>query len=480
MNSRFTANLVFLLSVNLMVKPFYLFVIDRGVQNASGETYGLYAALLSTSLLFYILLDLGLTHYNNREVARDKSSITDRFTQLLGLKIVFIALYAAVVMFLGYMLNYGQVELKWLLWLCLNQVLLSMMLFLRSFVSGLQLFKRDAILSIADKILLILIAGGLLFFHAGTGFPIEQFIYAQTISYSLALLLSFALLSPYLKTVKWRMPEIRSMWKLIKSSLPYASVILMMTLYYRLDTIMLERMLPADELSETASYVAAFRQMDAAQNIAILFTVILLPLYAKLLNEGGAFMEVAAKSFSMIGVFAIALIIPCLFVPDQIMGFLYPGLSAGYGGNLLAILMCSFLPMCCIFIYGTLLTADARLKLLNQIVIFGVLANFVLNYIFIPDFKAEAAAYTSLGTQCLIAILKLWFVYKLFGPLMSRKQAFQGLLFICLCLPLNVMLYQIPFSWIWFTISSVALTFVISILTGLLKLQSIRFILRKE
>ena len=59
MRKTFVTNLLLLLFLNLLVKPFYIFGIDRTVQNVVGtEVYGLYAAMFSLSIIFNIILNI--------------------------------------------------------------------------------------------------------------------------------------------------------------------------------------------------------------------------------------------------------------------------------------------------------------------------------------------------------------------------------------------------------------------------------------
>ena len=80
MQQRFFRNLAFLLSLNLLIKPFWILGIDRGVQNAVGESdYGLYLSVFSYSFLFFILLDLGITNFNNRNIAQNNQLLSKHF-----------------------------------------------------------------------------------------------------------------------------------------------------------------------------------------------------------------------------------------------------------------------------------------------------------------------------------------------------------------------------------------------------------------
>ena len=74
MQKKFLRNLVLLVFLNLLVKPFWILGVDRQVQNVVGpEEYGLYFTIFNFSFLFYIFLDLGITNFNNRNI---KSSAT--------------------------------------------------------------------------------------------------------------------------------------------------------------------------------------------------------------------------------------------------------------------------------------------------------------------------------------------------------------------------------------------------------------------
>ena len=74
---------------------------------------------------------------------------------------------------------------------------------------------------------------------------------------------------------------------IMKQSLPYAILVLLMTFYNRFDTVMIKRMLSGEEGNIQAGiYAHAYRLLDASNNIAYLFSVLLLPLFAKLIKEG--------------------------------------------------------------------------------------------------------------------------------------------------------------------------------------------------
>ena len=86
MKRKFITNLALVIFLNLLVKPFWIFGIDRTVQNVVGaDGYGFYFSLFSFSLLLNILLDAGITNFNNRSIARNPGRLSEFFSNIVGL-----------------------------------------------------------------------------------------------------------------------------------------------------------------------------------------------------------------------------------------------------------------------------------------------------------------------------------------------------------------------------------------------------------
>src|ERR1019366_9369004 len=97
MRKKFAVNLIFLLAVNLLVKPFWIFGIDRVVQNKTGATdYGTYFAVFNYSFLLSIILDFGINNFNNRAISRDKKRLGEYLLNLMMLKFFLSLIYFAL------------------------------------------------------------------------------------------------------------------------------------------------------------------------------------------------------------------------------------------------------------------------------------------------------------------------------------------------------------------------------------------------
>ena len=187
MNSHFFKNIIFLLFINLLVKPFWILGVDRTVQNLVGDaSYGTYLAIFNFSYLFYIILDIGLTNFNSKNIAQNNHLLSKHFVGISQAKIFLSIVYFLIIFLIGLTIGYNSEQLKLLAIIGLNQVLLSFILYVRSNIAALLLFKTDSLLSVLDRVLMILICSFLLWsgLFPTNNFNIYWFVYAQTISYN--------------------------------------------------------------------------------------------------------------------------------------------------------------------------------------------------------------------------------------------------------------------------------------------------------
>ncbi|MDO5760519.1 MAG: polysaccharide biosynthesis protein, partial [Bacteroidota bacterium] len=109
MKKFFLVNLLFLLTLNICIKSFWILGIDRSVQNAlpSGE-YGIYFSLLNFTYLFNILLDCGITNFNNKTIAQNTFLLKKYFARILSLKLVLSLVYICLVFVVAVFSGYSQ------------------------------------------------------------------------------------------------------------------------------------------------------------------------------------------------------------------------------------------------------------------------------------------------------------------------------------------------------------------------------------
>ena len=132
-NREFLINIFFLLFINLLIKPFFIFGIDLAVQNRVGTEYGMYFALLNFTYILQILNDFGVQNFNNRHVSRHPHLMEKYFPKLLSLKLVLGAVYLTASLLIAiFIAAYDRAVWPLLLVLLFNQVLVQAVLFLRT------------------------------------------------------------------------------------------------------------------------------------------------------------------------------------------------------------------------------------------------------------------------------------------------------------------------------------------------------------
>lgn len=418
MNKKFLKNIIFLLFINLLIKPFWILGIDVAVQNLVGDTsYGLYLAISQFSYLFYILLDLGLTNFNNRNIAQNNQLLSKHFVGISQAKIFLTVLYFLVIFIIGWLIGYRGEQLKLLAIVGFNQVLLSFILYVRSNISALLLFKTDSLLSVLDRVLMILICSFMLWsgFFPKEYFNVYTYIYAQSISYLITLVIAIIIVLKHTGKLTIRI-NIPFVIMIIKKSLPYALLVLLMSFYNRLEPVLIERLLPEDiAASQAGVYAKAWRLFDAGNNISYLFSVILLPLFAAIIKEKEDLQGLVKQSFSIMLSMTCIIAVLCIFYSRNFMDIMYPEQNNAEASTILMILMGSFVSISVTYIFGTLLTANGNLKHLNIVSACGVVLNITLNCLFIPNFQAVGAAFTSLCVQFVTCVIQFFIAKKIFN-----------------------------------------------------------------
>jgi O-antigen/teichoic acid export membrane protein len=456
----FLFNLFLLVLINLLVKPLFIFGVDLRVQNlAAPGAYGLYFALLNGTYLLQIVHDFGLQNFNTRLVSQSPHLQAKYFPRIVRLKGLLTLVYmAAGLFFVGIMGGYSGAERGLLAVLLVNQVLTGFVLLGRSSVAGLGHYTTDSLLSALDKLLMLFLCGGVLWWFgasgASGGFPMWWFALTQTV----ALVLTLGVVGVVLwrvggwpAAVAWRWSwqrERRLLVWLLRKSLPYALVILLMSTYSRLDGLLLERWHPQGAL-EADLYAGAFRLLDAANMFGYLFATLLMPMFARLIGRGESVGPLTGQSFGLIwmGSLSLCVAVTCCRVPLCALMFEQ---QVAARADVLGILIWAFLATSTTYIFSTLLTADARLMAMNRWFLVGIGLDWALNLWLVPRYGAIGSAWASVLTQLLVAGAMLVLCLQIYG-FRPRGSAFGIGLAATLLLPLlawyGVMRW--PIDWWW-------------------------------
>jgi O-antigen/teichoic acid export membrane protein len=237
-------------------------------------------------------------------------------------------------------------------------------------------------------------------------FAAVQFV-AYAITFFVCLLFSLRLVHTWEFTFSLQLFK-----KIATVSLPYAVIYFLMTTYYRIDGVMLERMQHA---TECGIYAQSYRIMESLNNIGYLLATILLPLFAYRLANKENIHQLLKSAFSIIFVIAVSIVVAFRFFSFDIMSLLYPTGNEEYSSLVFSLLMYNFLPVAFLYVIGTLLTANKNFKVMIPVLSIAVLINIGLNYMLIPEIGALGAAQATLFTQLFILLIYGIAAFRIFG-----------------------------------------------------------------
>lgn len=479
MKRKFITNLALLLLLNFLVKPFWVLGIDRTVQNVVGaEAYGFYFSLFSFSLLLNMILDIGITNFNSRNIARNQHLLSKYLSNIVSFKFLLAIIYFAVSIVTAWVLGYNPAQMKMLFFLIFNQFIASFILYFRSNLSGLHLFKTDSILSVLDRFLMILICGILLWGGlTSSPFRIEWFVYAQTAAYLLTAIVSFMINLTKADFFKPRF-DLHNFLDILKQSYPFAILSLFMVFYYRVDGVMLERLLP-DGKFQVGLYAQGYRILDATAMVGFLFAGLLLPIFSRMIKQKENVESLTQISFLLLIVPTAIVSFSCIFYKSEIMDLLYKS-HVDASADILAILMVGYAGISTSYIFGTLLTANGNLKEMNRLAGTSVLVNVVLNFVLIPKYFALGSAIASMITQLVTALVHVLMVYRKLAFSFNGRLIVRLLIFFAVLIPLGLLIKNFPFPWYIGALLFVLTGLLFSVILRLFSPGSLYQIIRSE
>lgn len=403
MLKKYLSDIAFMQVLNLLIKPIWILLIDAAVQEAlPQEVYGNYFALFNFSLLFFIVLDLGLNSFNITEVAQDNSKIGVLTGSIIGLKIILAVAYVLIVLGVGAVLGYTSQEFGLLLILGAIQILTSLTQFFRSIVSSLQRFRVDGIFMVLDRILVILFVAILLWSEIPKfELTIHRFAYAQVLSLSLVLVSLLFFLRGYLSQVRISF-SLASILPILKKSWPFAMLVSLMGLYTYIDGVMI-KYLVGD--TEAGVYALGYRFYFALLMFAQVFSGVLLPLFTKNIADSALIRSISGYTARLL-LFGglVASFITTVYSLD-ILTIINPGKANSDSAEVLVLLIFGFVGATLTLVYGALLTAGKELKWLNRFAAITLLLNLILNLVLIPRYNAQGAAMATMTSQIFFGLI---------------------------------------------------------------------------
>lgn len=397
----FLGSLLLLVLLNAVVKPLWIFGIDRNVQILTGfAAYGRYFAMLGFCLVFGFLLDPGLNIHLNREAASRPSDRVGLFWDTLYTKAVLIAVFALTVMAFAWLS--GIRDPGFVLPYVALVTLISMLGFLRTFLSSAQRYRQDAVLSVLDKAVVIAAIGGMILFPEVLGpVTIERFVAVQSLAIALSICLAAFFIVRHVEGFAFlRFRGFRR--GLLLASLPFALNNFLMTVILRSDAFLLERLHP-DGAHEAGVYAAGFRILDAFSMMGTLVGGFLLSFIARHWPGRTAVEPTLAIARRALICVAILIGVTGCVLPEYLAALLYHRSDAALVAVMRTVLLA--LPgLSLVSIYGTLLTATGHIGAFIRISLGYAAVLVILDVLLIPTYGALACSIVAVVVETAYAL----------------------------------------------------------------------------
>jgi len=303
-------------------------------------------------------------------------------------------------------------------------------MFIRSNINALHHFGLDSVLSVLDKLIMILLGSVLLWTPLRKNFTIEAFAVAQTLSYMATVAVSLIFLTRTTGRLRIKFDRVLSL-SMLKNSLPYALMVLLMTAYSRLDSVVIDRLLPNG--SEAAGiYAQAFRLLDAANMLPFLFASLLLPIFSGMIKQKREFGPFLNFSFLLLVVPVVAIAIPTIAHRAPIINLLYHE-HVDLSAPVLGLLMISYIFISVGYVFGTLLTSNGNIKELNIVSGAAVVVCLSVQITLVPRFGVTGAAIGNMVVNFLVAVAQVTISLKKFRLTPDRTMVFRFLAYLLFC-----------------------------------------------
>jgi O-antigen/teichoic acid export membrane protein len=363
------------------------------------DDYGRFRYALALTTIVETIMDLGLSQVTVRTVARDKASADRLFPQVLGLKIMWVAIGLALLAIVTPILRTDPVVIKLCYALGISSAVRSYLLTARGLLQGLQRFDLEALAVVSDRVLLLVTGAAALW--AGYG------LFGLALAFIGSRLVMLGAMQILLRRVVTdvRPAFDRQMWRDIQAAAwPLGFFMIALNTYTYIDTVILGLMRTDTEIGWYAASYSVYEGLTYAPSI---LAAVLTPRLSYLFNhdrEAHRALLTRAVLVSLgLGVvlgggavLAAAPIITLLFgaryapaaVPLQILA----------GGAL--------------FVFATWILHAAAIStnldrrlLLTTIV--GLSANVLLNIALIPRYGINGAAWATVLAEALTVVLLL-------------------------------------------------------------------------
>ena len=387
-----------LFTANIISKALnFLYVVYLARYLGAGG-FGIISFALAFTLILGVFADLGLQSLSLREISRSKNEADRYFSNIAFIKIILgiiiFFLLVIAVKFLDYSRNIAGVVYL----IGLSIIISSFNNFIYAAVyQASEDVKYMGIGNILNSLSMLAGISAAAYFKSGI------IIFSGVFLVSATIVLLYNLVVISYKFFKPKLAADLKFWKkLIKDAVPFGLVNVFAIIYFKIDSVMLGTM---KTQKIVGYYNASYRIIDVFT--ALVPSIIFAVIYPKM----SAYIELPEKlksvyivSFKISLIAGLIISVITVFFARYFVLFIY---GRGYynGVDSLKILVWAFFLICVSSITSGLISSINRQKLVTVVAGFGAVINICLNFILIPRFSLNGAAFATVITELLMFLI---------------------------------------------------------------------------
>ena len=359
--------------------------------------FGIISFALAFTLILGVFADLGLQSLSLREIARNNDETDRYFSNIASIKIILgIIIFSLLVLIVKHMdYSYDVVHVIYLTGLSI--IISSFNNFIYAVYQAHEDVKYMGIGNILNS--LSMLAG----IAAAAYFKGNIIIFSGVFLVSAIVVLLYNLTVISYKFFKPKLAVDLKFWKkLIKEAVPFGLVNVFVIIYFKIDSVMLGTM---KTQKIVGYYNASYRIIDVFT--ALVPSIIFAVVYPKM----SAYIELPEKlkniyivSFKISLIIGLIISVITVFFAHYFMLFIY-GYGYYKGAGSLKILVWAFFFICISSITSGLISSINKQKLVTVVAGLGAVINICLNFILIPRFSLNGAAFATVITELLMFLI---------------------------------------------------------------------------
>jgi O-antigen/teichoic acid export membrane protein len=363
------------------------------------DEFGAFFYAINVATIAEVLMDFGLHQVTIRAVAQRPAQAAPLLAKSLVLKIVpglaMVAIGTAAVWILR---EEAHVRLASFVML-LSAAMRSYLLTARGILQGLERFNDDAVVTVGDRLLLVVSCSVALLAGAGVVGVSVVFFVTRAVSAVLALTLARV-------RAGTQAGEVHEATDLIREALPVGLFLLVLNLYNRVDTLMLGSML-GDQ--PTGIYGAAYTLYEGLTYATAIVSAVLTPRLSSLWpRDRAAYRQLVRQGFlGTIGL-SIAIGVVTWFLAQFGIGKLFPAFPEAVRTLRLLLLGLPFIYV--IWVLHAVALSAHLTQTLVRVTAMGIAVNVGLNLWLIPRYAENGAAMATAISEGIVMTLLFYYL----------------------------------------------------------------------